>query len=362
MMWLLACVPSTAHHREVKPMAPEAAPEALAAAELPPADWGLNAWPGPGPVGAPEVAWEYHLGVPVVWSGATDGRALYLPAGDRVLRVDTDGSIAWSVDADVRGQLRADIVGIWVGDGDRLKKLKNLDGRVMTDLEGGGTLSGSPVLYNDELAWAVDGGSIGSSAGWTVEAGISSAGGISTDGLTIWLATEEGEAIAVRDGEQVWLGLLGGPAQERAAFNGDQVLVLTAPYEDVKGAAVCFDSDSGELLWRTELGLKASGPPSFHPRAGWLVAEAGGQLHALDAETGHALWTAETGVGLSTGALLAGDRVYLGSPSGQVVMIDVDDGVRWGVVELDSAVVGGLSVFQGVLTAGLADGRLVGIR
>ena len=128
MMWLLACVPSTAHHREVQPMGPQATPEALPTAEPLPADWGLDIWPGPGPAGAPEVAWEYHLGVPVVWAGATDGRALYLPAGDRVLRVEPDGSIAWSVDAEVRGQLRVDVVGIWVGEGQRLVKLKNVDG------------------------------------------------------------------------------------------------------------------------------------------------------------------------------------------------------------------------------------------
>ena len=361
MMWLLACVPSTAHHREVQPMAPEAAPEALPTVELPPADWGLNAWPGPGPVGAPEVAWEYHLGVPVVWSGVTDGQALYLPGGDRVLRVETDGSIGWSVEVEVRGQLRADVVGVWVGDGERLKKLRPADGHLMTDLDAAGGLSGSAVLHEDELAWAVGGGRVASSAGWAFEHAISSAGGLSTDGSRLWIATEEGELFSIERDAPAWMGLLRGPAQERVAFNGEQLLVLTAPYEEQPGAAVGFDLE-GELLWHRPLGLKASGPPSWHPRAGWLVAEAGGQLHALDPATGDLRWTAETGVALSTGAVLAGDRVYLGSPAGQVVIIDVDDGVRWGAVELDSPVVGGLSVFEGVLTAGLADGRLVGIR
>lgn len=343
-------------------MAPEPELEALPTAALPPADWGLNAWPGPGPVGAPEVAWEYHLGVPVTWSGVTDGRALYLPAGDRVLRVENDGRIGWSVDAEVQGQLRADEVGVWMGDGKRLRKMKNADGRVMTDLDAVGTLSGSPVFQDEEIAWATDDGSIHSSGGWSLESAISSAGGLTTDGERLWLATEEGELLAIEDRAVAWMGLLDGPAQERPAFDGERVLVVTAPYDVIPGAAVCFSAEDGELLWRKELTMRASGPPSFHPRAGWLVAESGGVLHALDPETGHELWAAETGVALSTGAVLAGDRVYLGSPSSQVVIIDVDDGVRWGAVELDSPVVGGLSVFEGVLTAGLADGTLVGIR
>lgn len=362
MLWLLACTGPFVPPRAVDVDLSEDVPTVLpAVADLPPVDWGTNTWPGPGPVGAPEVAWTYTLGRPVVGHPVTDGEALYLPAGDRVLRIEVDGTIGWSVAVDATSQLRADVIGVWVGTDDAWIQLARNDGREMQRLPTGEPPRGAPVLYEDELAWATRAGFIRSSAGWSVEAGISAAGGAATDGEHIWFLTDEGELVAASSAGPAWIGRLKGPGQGRPAFDGERVYAVVGPYDETPGAVVAFDR-AGQELWRSPLNLRASGPVAVHERAGVLVSESGGRVVALAPDTGEVRWELDVGAGISAPPVLSGDRVYLGSPDGRVFIVDVDDGVAWRGVELDNAVVGGMAVFQGVLTAGLADGRLVGIR
>ncbi|MCP4810464.1 MAG: PQQ-binding-like beta-propeller repeat protein [Proteobacteria bacterium] len=363
MIWLLACTGPSVPPKIVDVVLEE--PKVLdvlpVVADLPPADWGTNTWPGPGPVGAPTVVWTYTLGRPVVGQPVTDGEALYVPAGDRVLRVDVDGSIAWSHPIEVVSELRADAIGVWVAEEDRWRQLARDDGREMQSELSAEPPRGAPVLYQDELGWVTRAGTVRSSAGWAVEAGISAVGSPSSDGERLWFATEEGELLALDGQDVAWTGRLRGPGQERPAYDGERLYSVVGPYEETPGAVVGFDL-AGQELWRHQLVLRSSGPVAVHPRAGVLVSEAGGRVVALDPVTGSLNWELDVGAAISAPPVLSGDRLYLGSPDGRVFIVDVDDGVAWRGVELDNAVVGGMAVFQGVLTAGLADGRLVGIQ
>ena len=362
MILLLACTGPAVPPKTVTADVVEEAPVTVlpAVAELPPADWGANVWPGPGPVGAPEVVWTYSLGRPVVGHPVTDGEALFIPAGDRVLRVDVDGSIGWSHPVALESELRADAIGVWVADATHWVQLARDDGREMQRIPSVETARGSAVLYGDELAWVTRAGALRTSA-WSSEAAISTAGGPSSDGERLWFATEEGELMAFEGAELAWTGRLKGPGQERPTFDGERIIAVVGPYDEQPGAVVAF-SLAGQELWRHDLSGRASGPVAVHSRAGVLVSETGGHVTALDVTSGETVWELDAGAAISAPPVLSGDRLYLGSPDGRVLIVDVDDGVAWRGVELDAAVVGGMAVFQGVLTAGLANGELVGIR
>ncbi len=328
----------------------------------PPGTWGLHASDVQGPLGRVEPAWELHLDAPVTSSPAATGQALYVHAGDRLVRVDLQGRIAWSVD--VAGQappLYADNA-VFVAQGRRMVSRSAVDGRQLLDMDAFGEPRGEALVRGDEVVWVTRSGRLVSSAGWYVEEALSASAGPSQDEDRLWFPTDEGELIALKGRELDWVAPLGGPGAQRVAFDGERLLVVTAPYGGERGSVRCYRAFDGELLWERLLLLKASGAPAWHPRAGWLVAEASGVIYALDPESGSLNWTVELGEGLSTGLVVARERAWVGSPSGKVWQLDLDDGVVWGHVEVGSAVVGGLSVSEGLLTVGTADGRLIALK
>jgi outer membrane protein assembly factor BamB len=361
LILLLSCAPKPPP-RSVQAMeapAPDAPPPTWAA---PPETWGLHATDVQGPTGRIEVAWELHLESPVTSAPTATEDALYVHAGDKLVRLDRQGRIAWSVEVPGHAApLYADNA-VFVAHDHRMVSRSAVDGRALLDMDAFGEPRGTPLVRGDEIVWVTRSGRLVSSAGWFVEEALSASAGPSLDGERIWFPTDEGELVALEGRETAWVAPLGGPGAERVAFDGERLLVVTAPYGGERGSMRCHRAEDGELLWERLLILKAAGPPAWHPRAGWIVAEAAGIVYALDPETGSLNWSVELGEGLSTGPLVARERAWMGSPSGKVWQLDLDDGVVWGHVEVGSPVVGGLSVSEGLLTVGTADGRLLGLK
>ena len=90
------------------------------------------------------------------------------------------------------------------------------------------------------------------------------------------------------------------------------------PVEQAKGWLTAFDAENGGVRWK----YQASRPmlAGVTPTAGGLVfaADLGGQLYALDADTGRVLWQTNTGQSTGGGIVTyrAGGRQLLGVASG----------------------------------------------
>ena len=81
-------------------------------------------------------------------------------------------------------------------------------------------------------------------------------------------------------------------------------------------------------------------------------------LHAIDAESGEAVWTYRTRARIDSSPVVIGDRVFFGASTGEIFALDVASGeVAW-QFETGSSIVASPSVAGGKLVIGTEDGQV----
>ena len=123
---------------------------------------------------------------------------------------------------------------------------------------------------------------------------------------------------------------------------------------------LCIDLSNGKLLWQYD-------PPQkdFPFYASAAVTEkivvVGGRdklVHGLDPKTGKALWTVTTKSKIDSSPIIAGDRAFFGTTSGEIYALDINSGKVVWQFETGAAIVASPSISNGKLVIGTTDGVL----
>ena len=122
-------------------------------------------------------------------------------------------------------------------------------------------------------------------------------------------------AVARDDGELLWEtelteGGLQGGVLASAASDGEAVYVASNK-ASTTADLLALDDDSGEVLWRTEVGASVTGPVSWANGVVY-VADDGGHIAGYDAGTGERLWSHEVPAPAAGGIAIVGGTVYGG--------------------------------------------------
>lgn len=353
LLLTIACTPKGV--RNVAQALPEeSAPPPEVQLEAPPADWGANAWPW-GPGGTLSVAWEQRLGGPLRLPPARRGDSLFVASGPQAMRID-DGVAGWTVERELGGA--AALLGeeLWIPSGDRLLKLDADTGQQLGSVDAIRGVVGSPVRVEGQVAWiTLDGGS-GGQQWWRNDAS-SGAGGPSSDGNVLWFVTKEGQLLVQSVDGLVRMETLPGPGLHRPAYDGERLAITTAAYEGDQGFIGAYDP-GGAPLWVVELNSQASGPAAVTDDL-WLVAEMGGAVRAFQPDTGEALWEVHCKAPLGAGVAIGGAKAYVGTTTGELCILDLDDGTWWDSVSLGAPVVSTPLVTPTAVVVPLGDARLV---
>ena len=264
--------------------------------------------PGPGPVGAPAVAWTFEAGAPI---GSSP-----LVVDDAVVVVDRDGTIhsvaletgleQWAVElgAETAGTPVADASRVVVGDdAGRLTALRLTDGTSVWTADLDGAISGSPAWVGERIIAAS-----GSGTAYGVDA-----------------AT----------GAVAWSTPLGAGITKSIAMTAD------IAYLGVSGGdLVALDVDNGAIRWRAA--VAESGEIGTPAVVGSLVYAATGidaddptakAMTAIDVATGAIRWryASPEQVQVYTAAVVDG-RAFIVGEDGRVVAVDAQTGATaWSV-------------------------------
>ncbi len=132
-----------------------------------------------------------------------------------------------------------------------------------------------------------------------------------------------------------------------------------------EGRVTAFDADSGDRLWRTDTGLRASAGPGV---GGGVVVLGGldGTLVTLDADNGEELWRAPVSSEVLSVPAISGSRVVVRCIDGRVFAFERDSGRREWISDhnVPLLTLRGTSdpvIRAGQVILGLDDGKLVAL-
>lgn len=355
MVLLLACAP----HVEVqRPIAAPVAPveEARPEEKLPAFATGFHSGqqPGPAVLSSPSDAWSRVLDGPIVDPILSDGQHFFALATGYVYGLDTHGTLLWKQKA---GGLAISLVpeGLAVTTPDHLLILDVATGSTLKTMDTPG-IHGPAQAMEGGLVWAAKGSIQG--PGWSVPLPQTSVGQVGVDGDTVYVATLEGELLALRAGTVLWHSPLPGPSISGPTLDHTGIYVPIGAEGDAPGGVLAFDRD-GKERWRFRTGYQPGGTLSVGD-AVW-VADKDGTVYALDLQTGRPKWTAEGYGEFRTQGMWVEHSMYVGNGDGRLYRLDLfDGGVAWSV-SLGAPVTGDPVVVGRLLVAGTASGRLVGL-
>ncbi|MGH9870618.1 MAG: PQQ-binding-like beta-propeller repeat protein [Candidatus Polarisedimenticolia bacterium] len=235
---------------------------ALAAAPPPPADPNGSAVPSPSQDAALKVAWEAPLpGTPLPWVTGAASRVVVSSREGRMAAWDPQGSPLWTATLDssiTSAPVRLpDRIGVMGGDG---------FARLLDDATGNEVARAGPFSPVSHLADVGRGLAVADPAGLVTVIDPNS-------GARLWEArTQESPSVAVSQ-------------------CGGIVLAGTS-----QGSLLGFDAETGELLWRRELGAAVTTPPGCWRRYAYL-GSADNRLHAfkLSRKRANPMWSYMTG-------------------------------------------------------------------
>jgi outer membrane protein assembly factor BamB len=81
-------------------------------------------------------------------------------------------------------------------------------------------------------------------------------------------------------------------------------------------------------------------------------------IHAIDAESGEALWTHTTRGKVDGSPVIAGKRVYVASASGEILGLDLATGQPAWSFDAGSSILASPAIAEGRLVIGTIEGRL----
>lgn len=196
---------------------------------------------------------------------------------------------------------------------------------------------------------------------WRISAHGTPAGGLVWDGRRFLVALAEGVVIAVApDGTELWRRGAGldGIAAPPVVVGTRCVAVSPA------GTFAAFDTESGEVLWRT------TAPVDFAPRAAPAIlgdsliaalSQTDGRLLALDATTGTVRWTGEPVTRCDGAPGAAGGRLVFGHCNAALEVFEARTGTPLATLPLgdDAQVAGPVAVRDGLTCCGTRNGEVV---
>lgn len=344
--------------------APSVAPASAPAVTAP---FALGAWhehrgtsADPGPLRAAAVRWRFDVGRPVLEALASDGRTAWVPLEGDLLAFTSSGTLQWRAEVRADGTVVGTPAGPVVPSSDGVvARLDPASGETVRAWPAGGTVPGPVTALGGELAWATRDGAVMGATGWRVETGLRSAGGVASDGETLFLGGLGGELVGVRADGEAWRAILPGPVVGHPVVSGDRVLVAYGATAGNSGGVSMRHADTGTEIWRWAIGFEPAAPPAWGSAV--FVADMGGVLRALDPVDGLELWSTSGRSAHSVTPIATAHSVYAVEITGRVARLDPDDGGEIWVVDLESAATGTPVVVGDTLVVGLANGTLVGL-
>ncbi len=316
--------------------------------------------PDPGPTfdGAPQ--WRVEVDGPVLASLETDGVVAWVVVNGRVLALQSDGTVLWDTDLRATTAVLATDEGPAVGTSDGVVAvLEPSDGSTRRAYPAGGELAGPPVVVDGGLAWVTTAGHVVSADGWLVEAADSAVGGSASDGEALYFSTRAGELVAVgRDGVR-WRVELPGRGIGHPVTDGQLVLATYGAGPGHSGGVMAVTVGTGTEQWRWGIGFEPAAPPAWGGAI--YVADMGGELRALDPESGAEIWRTAGQTAFSATPRATPFSIYAVEVTGRVTRLDPDDGGEIWVTDLASAITASPAVVGERLIVGLANGQVIGL-
>ncbi len=358
MILLLAC----AGHAPVRTAPDMAAPPSEVAPEppppLPPTAWRAGVWPGPAVLARPVEVWSKTLPGPITEPLATDGANVYAVVEGRVYAFAADGTPRWNIRSLASGPVGITDQGPTVGtETGSVVVLDPANGTTLASIVGGGPVRGAPLQLGPSVVWATVHGAVASTGSWANDAALSAAGGVAGADGVVYLATLEGELLAVDATGVRWRSPLPASAAEGPALDADHVYVAVTSTPGHPGGVLAFDRTGAEV-WRRQTEFQPAAPLSVGAYV--YVPDKDGHVYALARDTGAIVWAAEGFGEFGAQPLVVAGQVYAGNADGNLYRIDSDGGVVWKVA-LGAAVTGDPVFVGGRIVAGLANGRIVAV-
>jgi eukaryotic-like serine/threonine-protein kinase len=141
-----------------------------------------------------------------------------------------------------------------------------------------------------------------------------------------------------------------GPVAVMPAVVGGVVYVA-----DQGGIVRALDAESGAQRWSNDM----HSPVNASPAVGGglvIVGTDAGQVIALDVATGNVVWRFPTLASARASPAIVGDVVFVGSDDGDVYALDVATGVKRWATSLGAPVTRGVAVSDGIVYAGATGG------
>jgi eukaryotic-like serine/threonine-protein kinase len=316
-----------------------------------------------------KVLWTAEIGESVESSAAIAGGRVYVGAHPGVLvALDLQsGKILWKYEASKTGigeSSPAVAAGlVLVGDLDGvLHGVDAATGARRWTFETGSEIKSSPVVAGDRVL-------IGSYDGHLY--------GLSLEGKLLWKAATEGpvhatpavrdgvayiagcdeilRAIRIADGRQLFTMSSGAYTGASPAFAGTR-----AYYGTFENEVLGVDLNARKIVWRYQHPERSFPFYSSAAIAGdrILVGGRDKMLHALDANTGKALWTVTTRARIDSSPAVSGGRAYVGSNDGKLYVVDLTSGKTVWAFEAGAPLSASPAIAGGRLVIGAQDGRL----
>jgi len=129
---------------------------------------------------------------------------------------------------------------------------------------------------------------------------------------------------------------------------------------DYDGGFTCIDLDGGKVRWRwedtnTQLPFIAS-PALYKNRV--ITANQDKYVYCFDSSSGELLWKFNTGARVDASPVVAGDKIIIANMRGDLIILDAGNGKAIWTYELGSPVVGNPAVTPGRFYVGAGDGYI----
>lgn len=170
-------------------------------------------------------------------------------------------------------------------------------------------------------------------------------------------------ALSLEDGTKLWSYETGRDHIYSTPCFGEDCLYFGAMDSNPRGGPEggelhAVDADSGERLWEfTENGGVGSSP-SLHEGTLYF-GSFDNNVYAVDSESGEEIWSFETGDRIASSPAVDGERVYIGSWDNSLYALDLDDGsLSWSYSTDDRLYASNVTATEDAVYFGSHDGYL----
>ena len=303
--------------------------------------------PGPGPVGTPQIAWQFQASAPFGSSPVVVEGTVYAVSGDGIVHAIEleSGHERWNVSLGAEASASPLVAGgqLIAADGQGTIHALNLpDGSAGWTFHADGPISGSPAVIGDRIVAAAQSGTVyaldpatgtvvwQASVGGEVTRSVAGGDGSIYLGLGADLV-----AVSASDGSILWRSTIGGGGSVGTpTLAGGSVYASTGLDSDTDAdhGVACVDAKTGKLGWRYTSDTKAQVyTPAVAGGRAYIVGH-DHRIVSLDAASGKVGWSVERSSELEALPAVVGNAVYIVGNDGPVEAIDATTGTSiWSV-------------------------------